>query len=161
VSVSEEFREIKQRVEHGGGIDRFEIIYEHEIRASELLLVDDNGRAMPMSPSNMKDLFGILSRDLTIRCVLLNACYSEGMARALAEHVDCVIGAPSAVKDRAALAFAGAFYEALSFGRDLDSAHRYARNHVRTLVPSTVELPEIHCRPGVDPGAIRLVSRSR
>ena len=53
---------------------------------------------------------------------MLNACYSEGQAQAIGEHIDCVIGMSVAIKDSAAISFASAFYQALGYGRDLKSA---------------------------------------
>ena len=51
-----------------------------------------------------------------IRCVVLNACYSEAQAQAIAEAIDCVVGMTSAVGDDAAIEFATAFYRALGYG---------------------------------------------
>ena len=57
-----------------------------------------------------------------IRCVVLNACYSATQAKAIAQHIDCVIGMSKAVGDQAAISFAGSFYQALAYGRDLQTA---------------------------------------
>jgi hypothetical protein len=57
-----------------------------------------------------------------IRCVILNACYSEQQAGAIAEHIDCVIGMTEAIGDKAAISFASAFYQALGYGRDVKTA---------------------------------------
>ena len=57
-----------------------------------------------------------------IRCVVLNACYSEGQAEAIAQHIDCVVGMSRAISDPAAMGFATAFYQALGYGRDVKTA---------------------------------------
>jgi hypothetical protein len=57
-----------------------------------------------------------------IKCVVLNACYSEGQAQAIAEHIDCVVGMSSTIGDRAAISFAAAFYQALGYGKDVKTA---------------------------------------
>ncbi|MFH7029745.1 MAG: CHAT domain-containing protein [Heteroscytonema crispum UTEX LB 1556] len=49
-----------------------------------------------------------------VECVVLNACYSEEQAVAIAQHIDYVIGMNGAIGDKAALEFAVAFYDALA-----------------------------------------------
>ena len=53
---------------------------------------------------------------------MLNACYSELQAKAIAKHIDCVIGMSIAIGDSAAINFAIAFYQALGYGRDVRAA---------------------------------------
>jgi hypothetical protein len=65
-------------------------------------------------------LFSILKDN--IRCVVLNACYSEKQARAIAEHIECVIGMSNAIGDLASIDFSVAFYRALAYGRDVKTA---------------------------------------
>lgn len=57
-----------------------------------------------------------------IRCVVLSACYSQDQAQAIAEDIDCVVGIPSSLGDRAASCFSTAFYHALAFGGSLAEA---------------------------------------
>jgi hypothetical protein len=49
-----------------------------------------------------------------VECVLLNACYSEVQANAIAQHIDYVIGMNQAIADKAALQFSVGFYDALA-----------------------------------------------
>ena len=49
-----------------------------------------------------------------VECVLLNACYSEVQANAIAQHIDYVIGMNQAIADKAALEFSVGFYDALA-----------------------------------------------
>ncbi|MEM8642976.1 MAG: hypothetical protein AAGG51_29790 [Cyanobacteria bacterium P01_G01_bin.54] len=60
-----------------------------------------------------------------VDCVLLNACYSQVQAAAIAEHIPTVIGMCQAVGDRAALQFAIGFYDALGEGRDYAFAYQW------------------------------------
>jgi hypothetical protein len=53
---------------------------------------------------------------------VLNVCYSENQAQAIAEHIDCVVGMSEAIGDEAAISFAAAFYRALGYGRDVKTA---------------------------------------
>ena len=54
--------------------------------------------------------------------MVLNACYSESQAQAIAKHIDCVIGMSNAIGDEAAISFAAAFYQALGYGRSVQAA---------------------------------------
>lgn len=65
-----------------------------------------------------------------IRCVLLNSCYSEDQAEAIAEHIDCVIGMNTAISDNAAIEFAASFYQGLGYGRDVQTAFELGRNQI-------------------------------
>lgn len=58
----------------------------------------------------------------TIQCVVLNACYSEDLAAALAEAVPCVIGMKVAVANTAAIDFSVAFYDGVGKSTDYKRA---------------------------------------
>ena len=58
-----------------------------------------------------------------VECVVLNACYSEVQAEAISQYVKYVIGMNKAVGDKAAVAFAVAFYDALGAGEDVEFAY--------------------------------------
>jgi hypothetical protein len=92
----------------------------HGSAAHEIILEDNQGNSQPVSARAISQLFSVLKDN--IRCVLLNACYSEQQARAIAEHIDCVIGMSKAIGDEAAINFSTAFYQALGYGRDVKTA---------------------------------------
>ena len=92
----------------------------HGSAVSEILLEDNNGNSRPVPPRALSQLFSILKDN--IRCVVLNACYSEPQAQAIAKHIDCVIGMSNAIGDEAAISFAAAFYQALGYGRSVQAA---------------------------------------
>jgi hypothetical protein len=52
-----------------------------------------------------------------VKCVVLNACYSEEQAIAIHRHVPYVVGMSLSIGDRAAREFAEAFYDGLFAGR--------------------------------------------
>ncbi len=97
--------------------------------AGEILLEDDSGKSLPVSAKAMGHLFSILKD--RVRCVVLNACYSAKQARAIARHVDCVVGMTRVISDRAAIWFAAAFYQALGFGRTVQTAFDLACNQLQ------------------------------
>jgi tetratricopeptide (TPR) repeat protein len=92
----------------------------HGIRANQVALEDSAGHVRPVGLEVIAGWFAALPDNL--RCVVLNACDSEDQARAIAEHIDCVIGMSQAISDSGALAFSTAFYQALAFGRNLQTA---------------------------------------
>lgn len=92
----------------------------HGHPSSEIVLEDNLGNSHPVSVRALSQLFSILKDN--IKCVVLNACYSEQQAQAITEHIDCVIGMSKAIVDKAAISFAAAFYQALGFGRDVKTA---------------------------------------
>src|SRR6185503_14428266 len=63
--------------------------------AGQLLVEDERGGVVPLEPRALARLFAILRRE--VRCVVLNACYSVEQARAIAGHIDCVIGMRAAL----------------------------------------------------------------
>lgn len=92
----------------------------HGTAQSEIILEDSHGQSKPVPTKALSKLFSILKDD--IQCVVLNACYTEPQAKAIAEHIDCVIGMSKAIGDTAAISFAASFYQALGFGRDMQTA---------------------------------------
>jgi hypothetical protein len=97
----------------------------HGSASSEIILEDSSGSSRFISPRALSQLFSILKDN--IRCVVLNACYSEQQALAIAEHIDCVIGMSKAIGDKAAISFAASFYQALGYGRDVKTAFDLGR----------------------------------
>ncbi|WP_437925279.1 TIR domain-containing protein [Sorangium sp. So ce291] len=144
IALCEEVRQIDQRLRGSEGRDVFRLEQAWAVRATdiqerllrhrpsivhfsghgspagELLLEDENGYAKPVTTAALRGLFRVLRRD--IRCVVLNVCFAESQATAIAEHVDCVIGTTAAIGDLAAITFAGAFYQALGYGEDVQLA---------------------------------------
>lgn len=92
----------------------------HGSNANEIILLNKNEESHPVSGEKLRDLFSILKDN--IRCVILNACYSDGQAQAIAEQIDCVIGMSDAIGDDSAIIFASHFYQALAFGRSVQDA---------------------------------------
>lgn len=68
----------------------------------------------------------VLSFYPSISCVLLNACYSETQALAIAQFVPCVIGVAGAVGDDKAILFAERFYRHLFADRSYEEAFQMA-----------------------------------
>jgi len=141
--LDEEFREIKNRIQQSEFRDRFELVCEWAVRVDdimrclmshkpdivhfsghgeygEILLENNDGTAYAVPAGALSKLFSLLKDN--IRCVVLNACYTEPQAKSISEHIDYVVGMSTAIKDKAAINFASSFYQALGFGRDIETA---------------------------------------
>lgn len=92
---------------------------------SAILLEGEDGATRPVEATRLARLLAQFNRRL--RCVFLNACFSEEQATAIARDVDCVIGMSDEVLDRAAIRFAANFYQALAFGCSVKAAFELCR----------------------------------
>jgi hypothetical protein len=80
----------------------------------------DGGQAHVIPVDGLVKAFKTVGDD--VRCVIVNACRTERLARALAAVVPCVIGMRQSVGDRSAIRFSVGFYQALTAGRSIETA---------------------------------------
>ena len=92
----------------------------HGDRSSQIILEDNHGRSQPVLPLALSTLFSKLKDN--IRLVVLNACYSEPEAKAIAQHIECVVGISGRITDQATIPFAFSFYQALGYGKSIKTA---------------------------------------
>ncbi|UBF24988.1 CHAT domain-containing protein [Kovacikia minuta CCNUW1] len=100
----------------------------HGAGAEGLYFEDEGDNAKLVSGDALAGLFALFADQ--IHCVLLNGCYSEVQAQAIAHHVDYVIGMNQSIGDRAAIEFAVGFYDALGAGRSIDFAYQLGCNAI-------------------------------
>jgi Effector-associated domain 10/CHAT domain len=87
-----------------------------------LILEDDAGFAQLVPTQALANLFKrFATRGL--ECVVLNACYSEIQANAIADHINYVVGMNSTIGDDAAIKFAIGFYDELVAGWSFEDAY--------------------------------------
>ena len=98
----------------------------------KLIFEDASGEAAPVSSEAMAELISLCG---TVKCLLLNACYSESIAKLVAANVDAVIGCDASIDDDAAIAFTRGFYRALAHGRTFVDAYKLGKNEVRINGP--------------------------
>lgn len=103
----------------------------HGTPEGALCFEDEAGQIHLVQPEALAALFEEFADQ--VKCVLLNACYSETQAKAIAEHIDHVIGMSKAISDKAAIAFALGFYQALGAGRKVEDAYRLGCVQIRLL----------------------------
>jgi tetratricopeptide (TPR) repeat protein len=131
----------------------------HGTDEHEILLEEDSGAAHPVSKEALAGLFGVLKD--RIRVVVLNACYSRAQAEALAEHIDFTIGMREELPDDAAIELAATFYEAIGFGRSVQTAFDIGVNSLKLKGIPGADVPELIVRKGVNPSEVSLVQDAR
>ncbi|MCP4700632.1 MAG: hypothetical protein GY862_27830 [Gammaproteobacteria bacterium] len=104
-----------------------------------LLQQGADGQARAVSAAALGNLFALFKDK--VLCVLLNACYSEPQARAIARHIPYVAGMNSEISDEAARAFSTAFYDALGAGEDFEFAYRMGCNALDFLGLPAAQTP--------------------
>ena len=91
-----------------------------------LVLEDETGRMQLVDTVALGKLFELFASN--VECVVLNACYSEVQASAIAQHIPYVIGMNKAIGDKAAIKFATGFYSALGAGESVEFAYKLGCN---------------------------------
>jgi hypothetical protein len=118
--ITQALLDAKPRIVHfsGHGTPDGSLCFENQIGESHIV-----------QPDAMEALFEQFAAD--VNCVLMNACYSESQANAIAKCIDYVIGMNRAISDEAAIAFAIGFYQALGAGRTIEDAYKLGCVQIR------------------------------
>lgn len=120
-----------------------------------ILLQRADGQSAAVRSRALRDLFQL--DQARLRCVVLNACYTEEEASAIAEVVDCVVGMTGAISDDAAQLFATAFYGALGAGQSVKTAFAAGCNRIDLSNLAEQDKPVLKA-PQVDPATIQFVT---
>ncbi|NJL10275.1 MAG: CHAT domain-containing protein [Calothrix sp. SM1_7_51] len=131
--VSQEILNFRPHIVHFSG---------HGMNTGELCLEGEWGDSQPIAPEDLAELFELAGE--TVECVLLNACYSEAQATAIAQHIPFVIGMNKAISDDAAVAFAIGFYKALGANFSIEKAFKFGRQEVKRHKKSEELTPTIY-----------------
>jgi hypothetical protein len=94
----------------------------HGVGEQGLVFEDEMGNTKLVDGAALAGLFELFADQ--INCVVLNGCYSEVQAKAIAQHIPYVIGMNQAIGDKAAITFAVGFYDALGAGRPIEFAYK-------------------------------------
>lgn len=125
----------------------------HGSKTGELVFEDAAGNAKAVNADALGALFAARKG---VRCVVLNACWSDTHANAIAKAVDCVVGMTRSVGDDAAIGFASGFYRSL--GERLSVQEAFDLGNVQIMLDGGDEekTPRLRTRKGVDAGAVVL-----
>jgi hypothetical protein len=164
--IDEELREIDQQLRLSTARERLSLAQAHAVRANDLqqalidnepqivhfsghgdtegiAIEDEHGNAHLISNEAVSDLFGLFKDN--VKCVLLNACFSESQAKAILQHIPYVIGMRAEMPDEAAIKFSVGFYKAIAAGKTLEFAFNLGVNAIKlegidaTLVPQLMK----------------------
>ncbi len=151
--LDEEVREIKSGLQRAQKRDQFLIELSSAVRPKDfrramldvepeivhfsghgeedggLAFEDEKGQVKFVDAEGLAELFKLFGD--RVECVVLNACYSEIQAKAIARHVNYVIGMSQEIGDRAAIEFSVGFYDALGAGRCVESAYKFGCNAIQ------------------------------
>lgn len=178
LNLDNEFRDIKEKIKLSPNRDSFDIIHQPALRindlqaallehnpnivhfsghgnnAGKIILENNQGCSEAVNPTALAELFEILSGK--IRCIVLNACFSEPQAQAISQHIDCVVGMSDSISDSAAIDFAWSFYQSLANDQDIHTSFRLGCNQLSFHNISEKNVPQLLSKPGVDPKSIKL-----
>jgi TIR domain/CHAT domain len=150
--LDEEVREIQAALDQSRNRDQFEIVTRWAVRVDDLqpILLDHTpeivhfsghgggsqglalenelGQMQLVSSIALAGLFKLFKTN--VECVFLNACYSEEQAKAIYQHISCVVGMNQAIGDRAAVKFAKGFYRAIGTHRSYKEAFEFGCNAI-------------------------------
>lgn len=111
----------------------------HGTASGELCLENDLGQMHPVSARALADLFALFAEQ--VQCVMLNACFSEMQAQAIAEHISYVVGMTQSIDDAAAIVFVCGFYKGVAAGRSIPDAFRLGVVELQLLNVSDGAMP--------------------
>jgi hypothetical protein len=171
ILVDEEAREIFERIQEGPYRDRFELYNHTAIRPIDLqklllkyrpqivhfsghgskhhriIFGGTHGRGKTVDQQGLANVFALYNNH--VRLVLLNACFTKAQARSISEVINYSIGTGMGIGDKVGVAFAGAFYRALGFGKSVRDAFDSARAELAlTKIPRSRGI-ELFVRNGI------------
>jgi len=148
LNLGKELREIKEQLSASTYRDKFDLESETAVKISTItkamqvhkpqivhfsghgsgeqgLAVENDAGETELFPTKGVDrLFKLFKKD--VKCVVLNACFSEEQAKPISEHGIYVVGMNEAIGDKAAIDFATGFYQSLGEGYDYEFAFQIA-----------------------------------
>ncbi|MFB2836608.1 HEAT repeat domain-containing protein [Floridanema evergladense] len=108
-----------------------------------LVLEDETGQVKLVSTEALSNLFGLFAD--RVECVLLNACYAEVQANAIAQNINYVIGMRQEIRDDLAIAFSVGFYKGLGAGQLIEAAFE---SGCQTIQGNTLESSDLNRKLG-------------
>lgn len=147
--LDQEFREIQVELERTKQREQFKLEQRWAVRSKDirramldfnpqiihfaghgagekgLAFEDESGYAKLIDGDTLASLFELFAGSL--ECIVLNGCYTQIQAEAIAQHIPYVVGMDKAIGDKAAIEFAAGFYSALGAGKSYEFAYKMGR----------------------------------
>jgi hypothetical protein len=127
----------------------------HGSATDGIALSGEAGDVKFLSEEAIERLFVAMSG--RIRLVVLNACSTEDQAKAIGNHIDCVVGMSRSISDDAAALFAASLYRALAFGKSIQNAFEQALAAIALEGLGEADTPRLFVRAGVSADEITLM----
>lgn len=116
------------------------------------------GKSSLVTPDVLSGFFKLFADK--VNCVVLNACYSEIQADAIAKHIEYVVGMQGSIDDKKAINFAVAFYDALGSGKPVKFAFDLANNAAQWEQEGEPLKPILRSKSGVGIDSIPNIART-
>lgn len=120
----------------------------HGTEGEGLVFEDETGSSKLVDGEALAGLFELFEEQL--KCVVLNGCYSEVQAEAIAQHINYVIGMKQAIGDKAAIEFAVGFYDALGSGKPVEFAYKFGCAAIRLAGVPEQLTPVLKKKPNIE-----------
>jgi hypothetical protein len=128
----------------------------HGSPTEEIILLDEQRRPKKVAKATLVELFRILKK--SIRVVVLNSCFSEPQAAAIASEIECTIGMGREIGDDAAIIFAAAFYRAIGFGQSVKNAFDQGRVALQLEGVCQEDIPVLMTKAGIFADDVTLIN---
>jgi hypothetical protein len=171
ILVDQEAREVFERIQEGPYREKFELhkylavrpidlqklllmhqphivhFSGHGTKRHKIIFEGAPGRGKTVDQQGLAKVFALYSNH--VRLVLLNACFTRDQARSISGVVNYSIGTSEGIGDKVGVAFAGAFYRALGFGKSVRDAFESAKAELAlTKIPRSRGI-ELFVRKGI------------
>ena len=124
----------------------------HGVGQDGLVFEDSSGKSKLVSSEALADLFKLFCDH--VECIVLNACYSEFQAKAIAQSIKYVIGMSKTIGDPAAIEFAVGFYKALGAGESIEFSYKLGCNAIQLAGITQHQIPILYIDGSIIDGSI-------
>lgn len=98
-----------------------------------VIVESKSGDSESVNTEALAGLFKLFSNH--VGCVILDSCYSKHQAEAISKYISYVVGMRGKIRDKDAIAFTVAFYDALIAGESVEKSFRFGLNGIRYEYP--------------------------
>ena len=155
LNLNGEIRLLRSVIDRSRYRDQFEVVSEPEVQVGDLqrlllrhtpqivhfcghgsgkeglIFKREEGGEQWVGADALADMFRLNPICQHVRCVLLNACYSEEQASAIVSQIDYVVGMSHEIQDNSAIAFSKGFYLALGEGCSIEDSFEFGKNAIQ------------------------------
>lgn len=125
----------------------------------DILMRTEGGALTTVSDLALAGMFQSLDQDLKL--VVIDTCFSLPCASRVAKVVPCAMGVEGSPYEDDTVTFYKVFCQTLASGKSLKDATAKAQTALRFAKVAPGEIPQLCCRPGVDPATVFLVNPAR